>query len=74
MSLPSFNIETPAHQNNVRLVAVDDHHQPAYLKRAAHLEQAVTRVAAQLGVQPDDMPGLRGLCVEAIRTAEVHGR
>jgi hypothetical protein len=74
MTLSASNVETPAHQNNVRLVVVDDRHQPVYLRRATDLEKAVLRSAAKLGIEPEDMPGLRGLCVEAVRTAETDGR
>jgi hypothetical protein len=74
MTLPAVNAESPAHQNNVRLVVVDDKQQPAYLKRAMRLESALTAAAAKLGVEPDDMPGLYGLCVEAVRSAEIHSR
>ncbi|MCW2671991.1 MAG: hypothetical protein JWP14_580 [Frankiales bacterium] len=74
MTLSALNVETPAHQNNVRLVVVDDRHQPVYLRRATDLEKAVLRSAAKLGIEPEDMPGLRGLCVEAVRTAEAAGR
>lgn len=74
MTLPAVIVETPAHQNNVRVVAVDDRHQPVYLRRAAELEAALLRAAAGLGVVAEDLPGLRGLCVEGIRTAEARGR
>ena len=74
MTLPSVIVETPAHQNNVRVVAVDDRHQPLYLRRAGELEAALLRAAASLGVEADDMPGLRGLCVEGVRSAETRGR
>jgi hypothetical protein len=72
MTLPAVNAETPAHQNNVRLVLVDEMQQPAYIKRAAQLEQALLAAAATLGVTPEDMPGLRGLCVDAVRSSEIH--
>ncbi len=72
MTLPIMNVQTPAQQNNVRLVLVDDQQQPAYLKRATRLEQDLLAAAATLGVEPEDMPGLRGLCVEAVRSAEIH--
>ncbi|MDX6268567.1 MAG: hypothetical protein QOD70_3307 [Frankiales bacterium] len=74
MTLPASNVDSPAHQNNVRLVVVDDRHQPLYLRRATDLEKAVLRAAAKLGVELQDMPGLRGLCVEAVRSAEADGR
>lgn len=74
MTLPAANVEAPAHHNNVRLVVVDDQRQPTYLKRAAQLEQALLAAAAKVGVQPEDMPGLRGLCVDAARAAEIHNR
>ena len=60
--------------SNVRLVSVDGDEQPTYLLRAAELEAAVLAVAAAAGVEADDMPGLHGLCVEAIRSAERRGR
>ncbi|GAC1445050.1 MAG: hypothetical protein NVSMB55_23840 [Mycobacteriales bacterium] len=63
-----------AHSSNVRLVVVDEHHQPRYLVRAATLEQHLVQTAAAAGIRPEDMPGLHGLCVEAVRTAEQHGR
>lgn len=72
MTLPVMNVQTPAHQNNVRLVLVDDQQQPAYLKRATQLEQDLLAAAAKLGVEHEDMPGLRGMCVEAVRAAESH--
>lgn len=72
MTLPAVIAEVPAHQNNVRLVVVDDKQQPAYLRRAAHLETDLLAAAAKLGIQPEDMPGLRGMCVEAVRAAEIH--
>jgi hypothetical protein len=72
MTLPTLNVETPAQQTNMRLVLVDDKQQPAYLKRAAQLEKNVLAAAAKLGIEPGDMPGLRGLCVDAVRSAEIH--
>jgi hypothetical protein len=74
VSVPAINAETPAHHNNVRLVVVDDHQQPAYLKKAVLLEMALTMAAAKLGVLAEDMPGLYGLCVEAVRSAEIDNR
>ncbi|MCU1593708.1 MAG: hypothetical protein JWO12_1100 [Frankiales bacterium] len=74
MTLPAVNSETPAHQNNVRLVVVDDKQQPTYLKRATELETALLKAAAKLGIELADMPGLRGLCVEAVRSAEIARR
>ena len=74
MTLPAVNAETPAHQNNVRLVVVDERHQPTYLARAQAMERALVRAAEKLGVLPEDMPGLYGLCVEAVRSAETHRR
>lgn len=59
---------------NVRVVVVDDNEQPRYLQRAAELESAMLAVAEQMGLQAADMPGLHGLCVEAMRTADRHGR
>jgi hypothetical protein len=56
------------------LVAVDDMHQPAYLARATELEASLLAAAAKLGVEAQDMPGLYGLCVEAVRSAEIHHR
>ncbi len=56
--------------SNVRLVTVGDDRQPTYLLRAAELESSVLAVAAAAGVEGQDMPGLHGLCVEAIRSAE----
>jgi hypothetical protein len=74
MTLPAANAETPAHQNNVRLVVVDDKHQPVYLKRAAELEQLMLAAAATLGIRSESMPGLYGLCVEAVRSTQSHSR
>ena len=74
MTLPAMNAETPTHDSNVRLVVVDDQQQPAYLNRAVQLEQALVRAAAALGVEPEDMPALYGLCVQAVRSAEIHDR
>jgi hypothetical protein len=70
MTLPSLNSQAPAHQNNVRLVVVDDKHQPQYVIRALALEKSLLAAAARHGVGPEDMPGLYGLCVEAMRGAE----
>lgn len=72
MSLPSLNVKSPARTSNVRLVVVDDNHQPKYLRRAARLEQAIIAAAGKHGVESEDMPGLHGLCVEAVRAAERH--
>jgi hypothetical protein len=72
MTLPAVNAEIPAHQNNVRLVLVDDKQQPAYIKRAAELEKVLLAAAVKVGIGPEDMPGLRGLCVEAVRSSEIH--
>ena len=74
MTLPAENAETPAHQNNVRLVLVDDKQRPAYLTRAAQLERSLLATAARLGLEPEDMPGLYGLCVVAVRSAELNDR
>lgn len=74
MSLTSASADTPAHNANVRLVVVDDDRQPRYLARAAELEAAMLVIAAKAGVDPQDMPGLHGLCVEGVRAAERHGR
>lgn len=74
MTLPAVNAETPAHQNNVRLLAVDDKQRPAYLKRGTELEAALLAAAAKMGVEADDMPGLYGLCVGAVRSAKIHHR
>lgn len=74
MSLPTVNAQMPAHQNNVRLVVVDERHQPTYLARAGVLEKALVRAAEKLGVLAEDMPGLYGLCVEAVRAAELSHR
>ena len=59
---------------NVHVVAVDAGRQPRYLARAAELQEALLRVAAEAGLTADDMPGLHGLCMEAIRRAERHHR
>lgn len=74
MTLPRTHGETPAHHTNVRLVLIDDKQQPSYLKRAADLEKALQATASRLGVDAADMPGLRGFCVDAARSAEVHQR
>ena len=74
MSLTSLNEESPARTSNVRLVVVDEYHQPRYLLRAAELEKAMIAAAAGFDVEPDDVPGLHGLCVEAVRSAERHDR
>jgi hypothetical protein len=74
MSIPLLNVESPAHTSNVRLVIVDDQQQPLYLQRATELEKAMIAAAARLGVEPEDIPGLHGLCVEAVRAAERHAR
>ena len=74
MTLPSANAQSPAHQNNVRLVVVDDKHQPTYLAKAVELQKALTATAARHGVLADDLPGLYGLCIEGVRSAEARGR
>ena len=71
---PDAVILSPDGTTNVRLVAVDGDREPTFLRRAADLETAVLIVAAAAGVAAVDMPGLYGLCVEAIRSAERHGR
>lgn len=70
MTLPALNSQTPAHHNNVRLVVVDERHQPTYMARAQAMGKALVRAAEKVGVLPEDMPGLYGLCVEAVRSAE----
>jgi hypothetical protein len=72
MSLPSLSVETPARTSNVRLVVVDERHQPQYLRRAPALEEAIIATAARWGIEAEDIPGLHGMCVEAVRTAERH--
>ena len=67
-------VQPPQDTSNVRLVTVDGDRQPTYLLRAAELEAAVLAVAAASGVEGEDMPGLHGLCVEAIKSAERHDR
>ena len=74
MTLPAMNVESPANHNNVRLVVVDDRQQPTYLRRAADLEQALLKAASKFGIEPEDMPGLKGLSVEAVRSAEIAQR
>ncbi|MGB8652036.1 MAG: hypothetical protein WCD35_15390 [Mycobacteriales bacterium] len=73
MSLPAVNETPSAGTSNVRLVIVDDNHQPVYLQRAARLEQALLQAAAAFGIDEEDLPGLHGLSVEAVRSAERHG-
>ena len=70
MSLAAADDRTPARSTNVRLVVVDEQHQPRYLTRAAELERAILRVAAIAGMTAEDMPGLHGLCIAASRTSE----
>ena len=67
-------VQSSRNTSNVRLVTVGDDQQPTYLLRAAELESSVLAVAAAAGVEGQDMPGLHGLCVEAIRSAERDGR
>jgi hypothetical protein len=74
MTQPVPHGQPPAAQNNVRLVIVDDNQRPAYLKRVDQLEQRLLAAAAKLGIQADDLQGLRGLCVEAVRSAELGNR
>ena len=75
MTLSAVTTEpTPAGSSNVRLVVVDDNQQPRYLLRAAQLEESMLALLQARGVEPDDVPGLHGLCVAAIRSAEQHGR
>lgn len=74
MTLHARVASSPAHQNNVRLVVVDDRHQPTYLLRAQAVEKALLRAAEKLGLAGEDLLGLYGLCVEAVRSAESHGR
>ncbi len=70
MSVTVKGLEQSVASANVRLVVVDELHQPRYLLRAAELEHAILRVAAAAGVNADDMPGLHGMCVAAARHAE----
>lgn len=74
MSLAAADRLTPTRSANVRLVVVDDQHQPRYLTRAAKLEKAIQRVAVIAGMTAEDMPGLHGLCIAAARAAETDGR
>ncbi len=74
MSLPAVLPGASSPTGNVRLVAVDDADRPRYLQRALVLHRAIVSVAAGLGVQPEDIPGLQGLCIEAVRAAERHDR
>ena len=67
-------VQSTRSTSHVRLVTVDSHRQPTYPLRAAELEAPVLAVAAAAGVDGEDLPGLHGLCVEAIRSAERHGR
>ena len=71
---PDLVLPSPAGLTNVRLVVVDVDRQPAYVVRAAELESQMLTVASAAGVEPADMPGLHGLCVEAVRAAERRGR
>ena len=66
-------VHSPRDTSNVKLVAVDGDQQPMYLLRAAELVP-VLALSAAAGVEGEDMPGLHGLCVEAIRSAGRHGR
>lgn len=74
----SMSVTSPAppvsRTSNVRLVAVDEHHQPRYLLRAAELSQALVAAAAEAGIEEQDMPALHGMCIQAARSAEQHGR
>ena len=70
MTLPASHDDQPVPQNNVRLVVVDDRHRPVYLRRADELERRLLAAAAKLDITVEDMPGLHGLCVEAIRSSE----
>jgi hypothetical protein len=56
------------------VVAVDESSQPQYLVRARALEQALLEAATSFGLDAEDLPGLHGMCVEAVRSAERHGR
>jgi hypothetical protein len=64
----------PGRSANVRVVAVDESSQPQYLVRARALEQALLEAATSFGLDAEDLPGLHGMCVEAVRSAERHGR
>lgn len=68
--MTSTDAATAVSSTNVRLVVVDDARQPRYLRRAADLEAALLAVLADADVDPQDVPGLHGLCVEAVRAAE----
>lgn len=74
MSLSAADHLTPIRSANVRLVVVDDQHQPRYLARAAELEKAIVWVAVIAGMTAEDMPGLHALCVAAAHAAETAGR
>lgn len=71
---PDPVLPAPGATTNVRLVLVDALRQPTYLIRAAELEAQMLKAASAAGVEAADMPGLHGLCVEAVRSAERHGR
>ena len=66
--------DAPVHSANMRLVVVDDRRQPRYMARAASLEDALLGVITEHGLDAADVPGLHGMCVEAMRSAERHGR
>jgi hypothetical protein len=71
---PTLLDPAAAQTSNVRLVAVDEHHRPRYLIRAAELTKALLAVASRAGIEPEDLPSLHGMCIEAVRSAEQHGR
>lgn len=70
MSVETAETPTPARSANVRLVAVDERHQPRYLATAADLEKAVLRVLAKADITPADVPGLHALLVAGARAAQ----
>lgn len=67
--MTALDPDQPARSANVRLVLVDEQHQPRYLTLAADLERAILRLLATADVTADDVPGLHGLLINAARAA-----
>lgn len=66
---PSETRASSGHQNNVRIVPVGPNQQPTHIARVSDLQTSILTAAARLGLDLDDMPRLRGLCVQAVRSA-----
>jgi len=67
--MSATDVDQPVQSANVRLVLLDEQHQPRYLSLAADLERAILRLLATADMTADDVPGLHGLLINAARAA-----